>query len=368
MKKKIRADHVGSLLRPAELLRARTAHAEGAIDDTALHRSEDIAIRDAVRKQRDIGLDILSDGEFRRASWLADMAGAVEGFVPQKVMLEWKGPGGGHEPSAANAVGAKLRKQRKLTAHEVPLMQEIARGDFKVTLPAPSNFMLSSYKPGFTEQFYPTPGDLLADLVTIVRDEIDWLVAQNVTYIQFDAPFYSHYLDPDHRARMQAAGRDPDAELAQAIAADNACFSGVPRDTVETALHICRGNNRSRWYMEGGYGVIAETLFGSLDVDRFLLEFDDQRSGDFEPLKAVPQDKVVVLGLITTKVPTVENPNDLRRRIDQAGRFIPLERLAISPQCGFASIAAGNLLSPDDQCRKLELVVETARKVWPGGA
>jgi 5-methyltetrahydropteroyltriglutamate--homocysteine methyltransferase len=366
MKRPFRAEHVGSLLRPPELLQARNAHAEGKLTTEALREAEDQAVRDAVQKQREIGLDILSDGEMRRGSWLTDMAEAVEGFVRQKVMLDWKGPGGGHEASSANAVGAKLHKARKLTGLEVPLMQSLAPGDFKVTLPAPSNFMVSSYKPGITEEFYPTHSDLLADLVGIVRDEVDWLVAQGVTYIQFDAPFYSHYLDPHNRAEMERQGRDPDKELEEGIAADNASLSGVWRaaNPVTTALHVCRGNSRSRWYTEGGYGIIAEKLFGSMDVDRFLLEFDDERSGDFAPLKTVPKGKMVVLGLITTKSPRLETEDGLLRRIDDAARYMPIENLAVSPQCGFASIATGNLISVEDQWRKLELVVNTARKVW----
>ena len=358
-----RAEHVGSLLRPADLLETRAAHAEGKASEEQLREGEDRAIADAVRRQRDIGLDVLSDGEMRRGSWLTDMAEAVDGFVRQKVMLDWKGPGGGHEASSANAVGAKLHKARKLTGLEVPLMQRLAPGEFKVTLPAPSNFMISSYKQGLTEQFYPAQADLLADLVEIVRDEVDWLVAQGVTYIQFDAPFYSHYLDPEHRAAMLEQGRDPDKELEQGIAADNASLRGVPSG-VTKALHVCRGNSRSRWFTEGGYGLIAENLFGSVDVDRFLLEFDDERSGDFEPLKKVPRGKTVVLGLITTKRPRPETQHEVVRRIDEAARYIPLENLAVSPQCGFASVAAGNLISMDDQWRKLELVVGTARKIW----
>lgn len=363
MKNAFRAEHVGSLLRPPELLRARAAHAP------ELESLEDIAIRDAIQKQRDIGLDILSDGEMRRGSWLTDMADAVDGFVREKVMMDWKGPGGGLEASTANAVGANLRKVRKMTGHELPLVQSVASGQFKITLPAPSNFMVASYKPGVTDPFYPTHSDLLQDLVEIVRDEVQWLVSQGVTYIQFDAPYYSHYLNPEHRAQMEEQGRDPDKELEEGIAADNAALEGVPRDSVTVALHVCRGNSRSRWYSEGGYGAIAEKLFGAMEVDRFLLEYDDERSGDFEPLRQVPRGKTVVLGLITTKEPKpgtarLESADEVRRRIDEAARYIPLENLALSPQCGFASVAAGNLISMDDQWRKLELVADTARKVW----
>jgi len=359
-----RADQVGSLLRPPELLQARADFAAGKIAAEQLHALEDRAIADALTKQRQIGIDIASDGEMRRGSWLTDMADAVEGFVREKVMLEWKGPGGGEEASTANAAGGKLRKIRKLTAHELPFLKKNAGGPFKITLPAPSNFMVASYKPGVTDRFYPTPADLLQDLVAIIRDEIQWLVAEGATYIQFDAPYYSHYLDPRQREHMRHAGRDPDRELEDGIAGDNAPFADVPRDRVTLALHVCRGNSRSRWYTEGGYDAIAEKLFQTLDVDRFLLEYDTARSGGFEPLRLMPRGKTVVLGLVTTKEAALESPDDLRRRIDEAARYVPLENLALSPQCGFASVAAGNLLSMDDQWRKLALVAETARKVW----
>ena len=360
-----RADHVGSLLRPPELLQARAARAEGRMRENDLRGAEDRAIEGALHKQREVGLSIFSDGEMRRGSWLTDMAEAVEGFVAgDKVMLEWKGPGGGAEPTTANAVGAKLRKVRHLTEHELPFLKRTAPGPYKITLPSPSNFMVASYKRGLTDSFYPRHLDLLADVVAIVRDEVQWLVSQGARYIQFDAPYYSHYLDPRQREAMRAAGRDPDKEFEAGIGGDNAVIDGVPRQNVTFGMHICRGNSRSRWYTEGGYETIAEKLFHKLDVDRFLLEYDTERSGGFEPLRMVPRGKTVVLGLVTTKEPQLESPDELRRRIDEAARFVPLEQLALSPQCGFASVAAGNLLPIDNQWRKLELVVDTARKVW----
>ena len=364
MFKRFRAEQVGSLLRPPELLRARAAHAEGRLKLAKLRAEEDRAIQHALEKQRQMGLDVLSDGEMRRSSWLTDMADAVDGFVSERVALEWKGPGGGVEGSTANAVGAKLRKVCKMTGHEAPFLKKFAQGPFKVTLPAPSNFMLASYKAGITEKFYPTHGDLLKDLAEIVSDDVQWLIAEGVQYIQFDAPYYSHYLDPRQRQQMKQAGLNPDQELESAIAGDNAALQGIPRGNVTVALHVCRGNSRSRWYTEGGYDAIAEKLFGMLDVDRFLLEYDSERSGGFEPLRLVPRGKDVVLGLVTTKEPRLESQDELRRRIDEAARHVPLENLALSPQCGFASVAAGNLLSMDEQWRKLELVVKTAREVW----
>jgi len=360
-----RADQVGSLLRPPELLRARAAYAAGSLPESELRAIEDWAILDAFARQKGAGIGIFTDGEMRRGSWLTDMAEAVDGFVPGPVEMVWHGVEGANtEKSTAHAVGAKLRKRRQLAGLELPLLKASAPGPFKITIPAPSNFVLASFRPGLTEAAYPTHADLLDDLVKIIRDEILWLRAQGVGYIQLDAPFYSFYLDPEQRAKMQAAGFDADRELDNAIAGDNRCFEGMARQGWTLALHVCRGNRRSAWYTQGGYDVIAEKLFGALDVDRFLLEYDDPRSGGFEPLRLVPRGKTVVLGLITTKSARLEPAEDVARRVDEAARLVPLDQLALSTQCGFASVAAGNLLSMDDQWRKLELVVETARRIW----
>jgi len=364
MPSSLRAEHIGSLLRPSDLLLAREAHAAGRLNLAGLRAAEDRAIVEVLEKQRRLGLDVVTDGELRRGSWLTDMADSVEGFVSERVPLEWKGPSGGTEGSTAQAAGAKLKKARKMTGHEVPFLKQNARAPFKVTLPAPSNFMLASYKAGTTDKFYPTHADLLKDLVEIVRDDVQWLVSEGVSYIQFDAPYYSHYLDPRQQEKMRRSGIDPFKELENAIAGDNAAIRDIPRGSVTFALHVCRGNNRSRWYTEGGYDAIAERLFGQLRVDRFLLEYDTERSGGFEPLRLVPRGKDVVLGLVTTKEPKLESQDELRRRIDEAAKFVRLENLALSPQCGFASVAAGNLVTPDEQWKKLALVVDTARKVW----
>ena len=364
MNRPYRAEQVGSLLRPAELLEARDALSDGRITEQALRAVEDRAIEEALRRQRDIGLDILSDGEMRRGSWLTDMADAVDGFTESRVLLDWRGPGGATEATTARVAAAKLRKTRHLAEHEMPFLNAHARGPFKITLPAPSNFMFASYKPGISDRVYPNREALLDDLVAITRDEIEWLAGAGVSYIQFDAPDYSHYLDAHQRQRIRGEGVDPDAELEHAIAGDNAAFAGLPRTGTTFALHVCRGNSRSRWYTEGAYDAIAERLFGTLDVDTFLLEYHDERSGGFEPLRLVPNGKNVVLGLVTTKQPALESVDALCRRVDEAARYVPLERLAISPQCGFASVASGNLLTADDQWRKLQLVTETARRIW----
>ena len=359
-----RAEQVGSLLRPPKLLKARAAHAEGRLGISELRKAEDQAIRDALELQRQIGLDVFTDGEFRRGGWMTDVAEAVEGFVPERVQIHWRGPAGGTQGSLAHVVGARLRQTRRLTAHESAFLKAHAPGPVKMTIPSPSVFMLLSFKRGFTDRFYATRGDLLRDLVSIVHQEVRALVDEGVPYVQLDAPQYGNYIDPELREELRQAGVDPDRALDEALAADNACLEGITREGVTLAMHICRGNNTSRWFAEGGYDPIAEKLFGSLQVDRLLLEYDTERAGGFEPLRFVPRGKAVVLGLLTTKEARLESEEDLLRRIEQASQYVPLENLAISPQCGFASAAAGNLLSPDDQRRKLELVVEIARKVW----
>src|SRR5262249_10916964 len=298
-----RAEQVGSLLRPPELLHYRSQCAEGALPLEQLRLKEDEAITAAFKKQQQIGIDIFTDGEMRRASWLTDMADAVEGFVPQRVELEWKGPGGGREASSALAAGARLKKLRHLSGHELPFLKTNAPGPFKTTVPAPSNFLIASYKDGLTDRFYPTRADFLSDLVEIVRGEIQWLADQGVPYVQLDAPYYSQYLDETTRNKMRGAGRDPDLEFHKAIQGGNCCLLGIPRDHLTLAVHVCRGNSRSRWFTEGGYDGIAERLFGSLDVDAFLLEYDTERAGGFEPLRFISSGKTAVLGLITTKEP-----------------------------------------------------------------
>jgi 5-methyltetrahydropteroyltriglutamate--homocysteine methyltransferase len=359
-----RADQVGSLLRPADLLQARGSHAQGQLPLEELRKIEDRAILEALELQRQVGLDVFTDGEFRRGGWMTDVAEAVEGFVPERVGIRWRGPGGRVEGSLAHVAGARLRRVRRLTAHESAFLQANASGPVKMTIPSPSVFMLLSFKPGLTDRFYATRTDLLSDLARIIREELRALADEGVPYLQLDAPQYGNYLDGELREGLRRAGIDPDRALDEAIAADNACLEGVKREGVSLALHVCRGNNTSRWFAEGGYDPIAERLFSGLEVDRFLLEYDSERAGGFEPLRYVPKGKTVVLGLITTKEARLESQDELLRRIEEAARYVPPEHLALSPQCGFASAAAGNRLTADDQRRKLELVVNTARRVW----
>jgi 5-methyltetrahydropteroyltriglutamate--homocysteine methyltransferase len=357
-----RADQVGSLLRPPELIEARTSYMEGRLDLEGLRAAEDQAILDILEQQRQSGIDVFTDGEYRRYNFYSDMVDAVDGFVTtDDVPLVWRGGNPSHSPG--RVVGAKLQQKRRLTEHEVPFLQAHAPGPIKVTVPTATQF-LRSYQVGVTDQFYPTRADLAKELIGIVRRELEALIADGVPYIQIDAPGYTALVDTEGHERLRQQGIDPDAALDEAIAADNATVAGLKREGVTIALHLCRGNSRSRWLSEGSYEPIAEKLFNELDVDRLLLEYDTERAGGFEPLRFMPPDKEVVLGLVTTKEGRLESEDELRRRIDEAAQYVDMERLAISPQCGFASAMLGNLLSMDDQRRKLDLVSEIARKTW----
>jgi 5-methyltetrahydropteroyltriglutamate--homocysteine methyltransferase len=368
MSEAYRADHVGSFLRPTELKEARAAFREGRLSLEQLRHIEDRAILAALERQRSIGVAIFTDGELRRTGFQNDLMEAVEGFVTATrpaVVRVWQGPGGEpQEQGTQQVVGGKLRQVRRLTEHQMRFLKAHAPGPVKMTIPSPNQFPAISFQPGITERFYPTRSELLWELVSIIKGEIAALLEDGVPYIQVDEPRYSYYVDPKWRQHLRDIGEDPDKMFAEAIAADNACLQGAQRQGLTVAMHICRGNNESKWYAEGGYEPIAETLFGSLAVDRFLLEYDTERAGTFEPLRFMPRDKIVVLGLVSSKIPMLESQDELLHRIDEASRYVPIENLALSPQCGFASTAAGNLLTEDEQWRKLEFVVATAHRVW----
>jgi 5-methyltetrahydropteroyltriglutamate--homocysteine methyltransferase len=374
-----RADHVGSFLRPPALLETRAAHAEGRLADEQLREAEDRAILSILDVQRQAGVDIYSDGEYRRAMWLTGLPAAVEGFVPGAMLniRNWRGqplpyvPGqtgvrhaaaAGRNPGAV--IGGKLVPKRRIAGEEAAFLARRAPGPYKITIPSPT-WYLRGYIKGTSDVVYPSPADALRDLTAIVRREVEALVADGVPYVQLDSIRYVFdYTDEARRREWQETGIDPDRAVDENIAADNAVIAGLGGAGVTFGLHMCRGNNRSRWFAEGGYERIAERAFARLAFDRFLLEYDTERAGGFEPLRFVPPGRRVVLGLISSKVPRLESTDELRRRIDEAARHVPLEDLALSPQCGFASVAAGNELSWDDQRRKLDRLVETARLVW----
>lgn len=359
-----RADHVGSFLRPAELLEARSNEK----DPQRLRELEDRHIARVLAKQKELGFEIFTDGELRRRNFMSDFTDAVEGFdLGDSLERTWEAANakGAASLRVAGIVTARLKQVRALTGHELPYLKAHSPGAIKITLPSATQFPAISYKRGVTDKVYDTHSALLRDIVAIMKADLAKLAGEGVKYIQIDAPRYSYFMDEKWRQWIRNEMKvEPDALLDESIRADNDCFRAARRPGVTLAIHLCRGNNRSHWYAEGGYDSIAEKLFGTMDVDRFLLEYDDERSGTFEPLRFVPKGKTVVLGLISSKRPQLEKADVLARRIDEASRFVPLENLAVSPQCGFASTMEGNLLTEDDQWAKLGLVVETARRVW----
>ena len=370
MASQFNADQIGSFLRPIGVKEARVKFKMGEIDEEVLTMVEDSAVLGALDRQKQAGVDIYSDGEFRRSGFQWDLIEAVEGYVDTELPVVermWQGGTGEEQPErqgTTQAVGARLKQFRRLTETQTTFLREHAPGPFKMTVPSANQFPTLGFQPGLTDRFYSGRSELLWDIAGIIKAAIAALADERVPYIQVDAPRYAYYVDPKWRQHLVELGEDPDALLAEAVQADAFCFDAALGSSATTALHVCRGNNQSMWYAQGGYEPIAEQLFANIKVDRLLLEYDSERSGSFEPLRFVRPETVVVLGLVSTKEAALEDQEDLLRRIDEASKYVPLERLALSPQCGFASTEAGNVLTEDEQWRKLELVVETARKVW----
>jgi 5-methyltetrahydropteroyltriglutamate--homocysteine methyltransferase len=370
---KYRADQVGSLLRPKELVEANRS---GVAADK-LRPLEDQHILRVLARQKDLGFKIFTDGEFRRRGFMSDFHESVAGLdMEGAIDRNWQSTGVAAAVATptsrpvAGIVVEKIRQTKRLTSHEVDFLKRHAPGDVKITLPSANQFPAIAYRKGITDKVYPTHFALLWDIVPIIKSEIQALRKDGVKYIQIDAPRYSYFIDPKWRAYVRdEMGVDPDVALDEAIRADNACLEGA-RDQgltsggVVLAMHLCRGNNRSQWYAQGGYDPIAEKVFSQLDVDAFLLEYESERAGTFEPLRFVPRGKTVVLGLVSSKLPQLEPQDQVVRRIEEAAKFVPLENLALSPQCGFASTMEGNLLTEQEQWSKLDLVAKTARQVW----
>jgi 5-methyltetrahydropteroyltriglutamate--homocysteine methyltransferase len=367
-----RADNIGSLLRPPELLQARMALREGRMNEIEVREIEDRSILTALAMQQAAGVQIFTDGEYRRDIFTADITKALDGLVPGKpvVKFEWRGKGkqlaeDSKEGNLQYIVGGKLRRKGRFTPNEAPFLKQHAPGPFKVCTPAAMQHAIMRYRPGVTDKFYATVHDMLQDVAAIMREEVQALIDEGAAYVQLDAPSYSNFFDQNRREVLRQSGINLDQALDAAIAADNAMIDGIKRNPdVVLSIHFCRGNKRSAWGAEGSYEPIAEKAFGSLKMDRYLLEFDSDRAGGFEPLRFVPKGKTVVLGLVTTKEPTLESEDDLVRRIEQAAKYVPMENLALSTQCGFASAASGNLISWDDMRCKLELVARVAARVW----
>jgi 5-methyltetrahydropteroyltriglutamate--homocysteine methyltransferase len=362
-------DVVGSLLRPLALRKARDDWEAGHLTHAQFKAIEDRAVDEAIALQEAAGLDVVTDGEMRRLSFQSQMTEAVEGFGPWDIDAflwgHWHGDGAIGErrrgrPANLGVVG-RLARKRHLSAEEFIYLRGRTSRIAKVTLPSPSLFV-NFWSPERSQSAYTSLEHFLADVVAILRDEVAELVRIGATYIQIDAPHYALLLAAETRAFYESRGWTLDQWLSRGIELDNAVMTGF--SGVTFAIHLCRGNQESRWLVEGDYEPIARPIFQRIAATRLLLEYDDDRSGSFEPLGHVPEDKMVVLGLISTKRPQIETPEDLIRRIRQASRFVPLERLALSTQCGFASSILGNSLSIDEERRKLERVCETARRIW----
>jgi len=373
-----RAEVVGSLLRPPKLQRAlddfyvqghaAILEAERGKDRTRLTAAEDEAINEAVARQIDAGLDVITDGEFRRALFMNSFVDAVSGFSANPDLLQFTGDDGSVvQTPGVPMLADRLRKIDSPAAREIDYLRSITDYPFKVTIPCASIFLMQMpmiFRPGITDRVYADPAELLEEIMAIEQELIADAVAAGAPYIQLDYPVYPHIVDEHWVAVMRENGLDPSAILEQAIAADTKIVEGIPED-VTVAMHICRGNYRSRWLAQGSLEPLAERIW-ALPYDVFLVEWDDiRREGDYSPIRFVPEGRIMVLGLVSSKKPELESEDDLLRQIDEAAQYLDVSQLAISAQCGFASNRDGNEIDEDTQWRKLELVARVADRVWP---
>ncbi len=360
----IRADTVGSLLRPDDLHAARLRFELGEIDAAALHAVEDGAIADVIAYQEKLGLPVVTDGEFRRENWWIDFVRRLEGVQITA---------GGGQAFATNEapryvpksvhVNGRVGASSPILVDDFRYVQGHAKAIAKIAMPSPTRLHFHGGRKSVSKDVYPDIEAFFADVAAVYRREIAALEAAGCRYIQIDDPLLSYFLDPNLRAEIVADGEDPDARLRRYIRLINDCIAErSPATTI--GIHICRGNARSTWLAQGTYEGLADTCFALLNVDRFLLEYDDERSGSFAPLRFMPKGRQVVLGLVTTKHAQLEDKPSLKRRLDEAARLVDPSCLALSPQCGFASVVEGNLITEADQRAKLALVVETARDYW----
>jgi len=363
-----RADHVGSLLRPAELLAARADFAAGRCDRERLRAVEDEAIRAVVRMQRDVGLQSATDGEFRRSSWHMDYIYELGGIekAEDDISVQFRNAEGTLEfTPAAIHVGGKVHLDHPIFADDLRFLQDSVDAGItpKLTIPSPSMVHYRGGRAAIDTDVYPDVGQFWDDLTAAYADQVRAVAEMGGTYLQFDDTSLAYLNDPTQREQMTRKGEDAAHLHETYIANINRALAGRPEGLTVTT-HMCRGNFRSSWVAEGGYDFVAQALFGELEVDGFFLEYDDARSGGFEPLRFVPPGKQVVLGLVTTKRGELEDADQLKRRVEEASKFVPIEQLCLSPQCGFSSTVEGNALSYEQEVAKLELIVETARDIW----
>ncbi|WP_285549452.1 5-methyltetrahydropteroyltriglutamate--homocysteine S-methyltransferase [Actinoplanes regularis] len=363
-----RADHVGSLLRPPHLIEARTRRATGEISAGELRAIEDDAIRDVVRMQRDVGLLSATDGEFRRTAWHMDFIYRLGGIHPtdEKIQVHFRNAGGELDfESAALAIDEPVRLTETIFGDDFTFLAETVRAGVtaKLTIPSPSMVHYRGGRAAIDPAIYPDEERFWADLSAAYAEQARRVHALGCRYLQLDDTSLAYLNDPDQRRLLTERGDDAEHQHLRYIRQINAAIADRPAD-LRVTTHMCRGNFRSSWAAEGGYDFVAEALFSELAVDGFFLEFDDERSGGFAPLRFVPAGKTVVLGLVTTKRGELESKDTLKRRIDEAAKYVPLDQISLSPQCGFSSTVEGNVLTYDEQVAKLRLIVETAAEIW----
>jgi len=364
-----RADHVGSLLRPPELKRARAEFAAGRIDRAALKAAEDEAVRSVVRMQREVGLRGATDGELRRGSWHMDFIYALGGISEVEdgsLRVRFHNADGDIEWAPPSAhVDGRVHLERTIFADDFAFLRDTVQDGVtpKLTIPSPSMVHYRGGRAAVDQSVYPDLDGFWTDLTDAYAAQVRGVHELGCRYLQLDDTSLAYLNDPEQRRHIAELGGDPEHQHETYIANINRALSGRPAG-LRVTTHMCRGNFASSWVASGGYDFVAEALFGGLEVDGFFLEFDDERSGGFAPLRYVPKDKQVVLGLVTTKRPELESKDALKRRIEEASRYVDADQLCLSPQCGFSSTEEGNDLTEDDQRRKLELIVETAAEVW----
>jgi 5-methyltetrahydropteroyltriglutamate--homocysteine methyltransferase len=362
-----RADHVGSLLRPPELLEARDEFARGQITADELRSIEDDAIRDIVRMQEEIGLQSATDGEFRRTSWHMDFIYQLDGIDPadEQIKVEFHNEQGDVEfTTAALSVHDRVGLSKTIFGDAFEALKSMATtATPKLTIPSPSMVHYRGGQAAISKDVYDDIDEFWRDLVAAYREEVRRMGELGCTYLQFDDTSLAYLNDPKQREYIASIGGDPEHQHEHYIRHINEALADRP-EGMSVTTHMCRGNFRSSWAAEGGYDFVAEALFNELQIDGFFLEYDDARSGTFEPLRFVPDGKMVVLGLVTTKRGDLEQKDELKRRVDEASRYVPLEQLCLSPQCGFSSTVEGNLVTYEQQVAKLRLIVETAEEIW----
>ena len=360
---RFRAEHIGSLLRPKKLTEAFRANRTDQITIHELNAARDEAIREAVALQEELGFQAVTDGEFRRASYWSHLVGAIEGLTVQPSLFDFRDDKGEKQAFIAPHIRGRLARGRSFSADELAFLAKATKRTAKITMPSPSTLHFWRGREAINPAAYRDLNSFFADLAAVFRAEIAELAKQGCTYVQIDEVPLTMMCDPKVCAALRQRGEDPDLLISFYVATLNAAVQDRPK-TMTVGVHMCRGNFRGKWLAEGGYEPVAERVLGGLEVDHFLLEFDSPRAGDFAPLRFVPKDKGVVLGLVCSKTSVLEKLDDLRQRVDEAAKHVPVERLAVSPQCGFASGEVGNPLTPEEQEAKLRTVAAVARKVW----